>query len=89
MRISNLQPVANPGGGVRAIAVFDLELSAHARLYGLRLMEAADGKRWVYAAQAGSRRSATFSRELSEAITAAAIIELEAATAHDISRRTA
>ncbi|MBB3523099.1 hypothetical protein [Rhizobium sp. BK456] len=90
MRILALKPIADPGGGaMKLVATFDLQLTDTVRLYGLRLLQTPDGRRIVYAAQAGSRRTATFSRELSEAITTAASIELEAATAHDISESAA
>lgn len=73
MQILDIKPVANSGGGkVRLVATFDLQLSEDVRLYGVRLMEAPDGNRVVYAAQAGNRRAATFARPLAEKITAAA-----------------
>tara|TARA_R110002020_G_scaffold53905_8_gene150470 strand:+ start:6145 stop:6417 length:273 start_codon:yes stop_codon:yes gene_type:complete len=72
MMILDLKPVADTGAGLRVIAQFDLQLSDDVRLYGVRLLEAPDGGRIVYAAQAGSRRTATFSRALAEEITEAA-----------------
>lgn len=87
MRILALHPVAKPGGGsVRPIAEFDLELSESVRLYALRLMEAPDGRRIVYGAQAGSRRTATFDPRLAEQITHLASTSYrEATTANDTS----
>lgn len=87
MRVLGLTPVANCGGGsVKLIAEFDLELSSVVRLYALRLMEAPGGRRIVYGAQAGSRRSATFDPRLAEQITEmASTIYDEALTANDIS----
>lgn len=83
MEILNIVPVADSGGGMRTIANFDLQLSDEVRLYGVRLLEAPDGNRVVYAAQAGSRRAATFARSLAEKITAAASQSyLEAITAN-------
>ena len=82
MQILKLEPVTGHGGGMRTVAVFDLQLSHDVRLYGLRLMEAPDGNRVSYAAQAGSRRTATFARPLAERITAAASHALEAVTAN-------
>ena len=82
MKISNLEPAADRGSGMRTLAYFDLELSEEVRLYGLRLLEAPDGNRVTYAAQSGSRRSATFARSLAEKITKLASYELEAVTAH-------
>ena len=82
MRITGLKPAASTGGGMVVVATFDLELSDEVRLYGLRLIEAPDGNRMTYAAQAGSRRSATFARSLAEQITALASESLEAVTAN-------
>jgi len=72
MRVMNMQPVAGSGGGIRLIAQFDVQLTDDIRLHALRLMEAPDGNRFVYAAQCGSRRAATFARSLAEQITEAA-----------------
>ncbi|WP_245428248.1 hypothetical protein [Rhizobium phaseoli] len=70
MHILSMQPVAKPGGGsLKLLATFDLELSEMVRLYGVRLFSAPDGRRIVYAAQAGSRRTATFDPRLAEQIT--------------------
>nr|WP_314095163.1 hypothetical protein [uncultured Shinella sp.] len=79
MRILDLKPaVGNGGGAVKLVANFDLELSPDVRLFGLRLIEAADGRRLVYAANAnGGRRSATFSPTLAAAITKAAASKFE------------
>jgi hypothetical protein len=83
MDVLNIEPVADRGGGgMRILAHFDLQLSDDVRMYGLRLLEAPDGNRITYAPQSGSRRSATFARQLAERITAAASISLEAVTAN-------
>lgn len=82
MKILNLEPAADRGSGMRTLAYFDLELSEEVRLYGLRLLEAPDGNRVTYAAQSGSRRTATFARSLAEKITELASIELKAVTAN-------
>ncbi len=82
MRILNLEPVTGHGGGMRVVAHFDLQLSDDVRLYGLRLMESPEGNRFTYAAQAGSRRTATFARPFAERVTAAASHALEAVTAN-------
>lgn len=89
MKILNLEPVTGHGGGMRAIALFDLQLTDDVRLYGLRLMEAPDGNRFTYAAQAGARRSATFARQFAERVTAAASHALEAVTANGIDLKAA
>ena len=73
MEVLNLEPVASSGGGgMRVLAFFDLQLSDEVRMHELKLLEAPDGRRIVYAAQSGSRRTATFARSLAERITAAA-----------------
>ena len=79
MRISNLQPAANPGGGtVRLVATFDLELDHNLRIFSLRLMETAEGRRLVYAPNGnGGRRLATFSPDLAAQITRAATEKFE------------
>lgn len=84
MRVLSLTPAADPGGGsMKLLAVFDLQLTDTVRLYGLRLLETPDGRRIVYAAQAGSRRTATFDPQLAERIAQlASHTYSEAATAH-------
>ena len=84
MKVHDLIPAAKSGGGaLRLLATFDLELSGQIRLYGLRLLEAPGGKRIVYAAQSGSRRTATFDPLLAERITILASTTYdEATTAH-------
>lgn len=44
MQILELQPIDEPGGGHREIAVFDLQLTPECRLYGLRLLRMRDGR---------------------------------------------
>jgi hypothetical protein len=84
MKILDIKPVADRGGGTRTLALFDLELNSDTRLYGLKLMEAPDGRRIVYAPNGnGGRRLATFSPELAAEITKTATAKLERqATAH-------
>ncbi len=55
-----MEPAAWRGSGssLRLLATFDLEPSNLLRLYGLRLLQAPDGRRIVYAAQSGNRRTA-------------------------------
>lgn len=75
MRILDIKPAANPGGGtIKLVATFDLQLTDDVAIYGMRLCRAPDGRHVSYAPTAlGGRRSATFSRSLAEAITAAAL----------------
>ncbi|WP_421579484.1 hypothetical protein [Shinella sp. M31] len=92
MKILDLKPASGNGGGaVKLMATFDLELSQDVRLFGLRLMEAADSRRLIYAANAnGGRRTATFSPALAQAITLAATQHLKGhETANEQHRRTA
>lgn len=84
MQIQNLEPVADRGGGVKLLALFDLQLTPEVRMHGMKLLQSPDGKCITYAAQSGPRRTATFARSLAERITAAALKSyLEATTAHD------
>lgn len=84
MKILDLDPVVASGnGGLRTIAEFDLELSDTVRLLGLRLLETPDGRRIVYAAQAGSRRTATFDPRLAAQITTMASHIYDGATTAD------
>ena len=63
----------------RCIATVDVELDEHVRLYGLRLLRMPDGKHFIYAPQSGQRRTATFSRPMSERLTALALEAFEVA----------
>jgi len=62
-----------------AVAFVDVELNEHIRLYALRLVRQPDGAYRLYAAQAGTRRTATFSTPMAERLTALAVEALEAA----------
>jgi hypothetical protein len=79
MRVLNLQPVADRGGGaVKLVANFDLHLDETVRMFGLKLMQAPDGRRLVFAPNAnGGRRLATFAPALAAVITKEATLELE------------
>ena len=90
MVVLNVEPVANQGGGgMRVLAFFDLTLNPDVKMYGLRLMEAPDGRRIVYSPNAnGGRRTATFSPAMASAITAAAIAKFEGHETADEQRRT-
>lgn len=78
MKILDIKPLANRGGGtIKLIANFDLELDS-IRIYGLKLMEAPSGRQVVYAPTGnGGRRLATFSPTLAATITKAATSKLE------------
>lgn len=65
-----------------AIAFVDVELNEHIRMYGLRLVQQPDGRHMLYSPQAGTRRTATFSKPMAERLTALAVEAYEAA-AHE------
>lgn len=86
MRILDYKLVDEPSGGHRAIAVFDIELTAECRLYGLRLLRMRDGRLLTFAPQSGHRRVASFATHLAEKITKLAIDQTGALTANDNNR---
>ncbi|KQR77596.1 hypothetical protein [Rhizobium sp. Leaf341] len=81
MKITEIhRTTPQPGKAVRAVAIFDLEVSDDLRMFGLRLMEAPDGRFLIYAPSAnGGRRLATFSPALSCQIADLAATELKGA----------
>lgn len=83
MQILDFKPIDEPAGGHRAVAVFDLELTEEARLYGLRLLKMRDGRLLTFAPQSGHRRVATFAAPLADRITKLATDQLKAVTAND------
>ena len=62
-----------------AIAVVDVELNEHVRLYALRLVRHPDGNHSLYAPQAGTRRTATFSQPMAARLTSLAVEAYQAA----------
>lgn len=64
------------------VAFVDVQFNDDVRLYGLRLIRQPDGRHMIYAPQAGTRRTATFSRPMAEQLTALAVEAYEAAR-HD------
>ncbi|QCL92902.1 hypothetical protein [Agrobacterium tumefaciens] len=83
MQILSMKPIDEPALGHRAIASFDLQLTADCRLYGLRLLRMRDGNILTFAPQSGPRRVATFAAPLAARITKLAIDEYGAMTAND------
>lgn len=81
MKVTDIhRTTPQPGKAVRAVAMFDLEMSDDLRIFGLKLMEAPDGRLLIYAPSAnGGRRLATFSTALSAKIADLAASELERA----------
>ncbi|MBM7045232.1 hypothetical protein [Rhizobium lusitanum] len=61
------------------VAFVDFELNDHIRLYALRLVRQPDGSFYLYAPQAGTRRTATFSPSLAGRLTELAVAAYEAA----------
>lgn len=73
MQILNMRPALSGDGRYRTLAHFDAELDNRIRIYGMRLLEADDGRRLTYAPSSGGRRFATFDPALAAEITAAAL----------------
>lgn len=61
------------------VAFVDVEVNEHLRLYSLRLVRQSDGTYFLYAPQAGQRRTATFSQPMAQRLTALAVASYEAA----------
>lgn len=77
MRILSIVPASDPGDRrFPCVAKFDAEITAEIRMYGLRLLRSPTGKHLSYSPSSGGKRCATFSPNLAEAITAAAIAAL-------------
>lgn len=75
LRIERAPPVHD--AAYKTIATFDIELSPHVRVSGMRLVESVDGTRLSYGPNAGSKRCVTFSKEAAAQITEIAVLELE------------
>ena len=78
MQVLYVHPVKKDDGD-QCLAFVDVELNEHVRLYGLRLLRKPDGAHYLFAPQAGHRRTATFSRPMAERLTALALEAYEAA----------
>ena len=77
MQILNLAGTDDNRPGVRESARFDLQITADCRIYGVRLMEAPDGHRFVYGPAARGQRAATFSTDFAIELTREAITAYE------------
>lgn len=64
--------------GNTCLASVDIELNEHVRLYALRLLRMSDGSHFLFAPQAGKRRTATFSVAMSKHLTSLAVAAYEA-----------
>lgn len=89
MQIIDFKTIDEPSGSHQAVGVFDLELTAECRLYGLRLLRMRDGRLLTFAPQSGHRRVASFATPLAEKITKLAVDQLRAMTADDQSAKAA
>lgn len=78
MRVLYAHPTRGRGEK-ECVGFVDIEIDANLRMYGLRIVRQADGRHLVYSPQAGHRRTATFSKQMAEQITALALEALEAA----------
>lgn len=84
MRILDLEPVANPGGGpFRTEAIFCVELSPHIRVSGMRLVKAPDGRYLAYGPNGGGKRCVSFSKEAAAQIAALALRVFEDSKSHE------
>jgi len=72
LQILEIRPAPPGDGRYRTLAHFDAELTDSIRIYGMRLLEADNGRRLTYAPSSGGRRFATFAPALIAEITAAA-----------------
>ncbi|TIT18557.1 MAG: hypothetical protein E5W70_28835 [Mesorhizobium sp.] len=81
MKILSIRP--EPPGLGNIIARFDVALTDELRLFGLRLTERTAGGYAVYAPNAMGRRCATFSPNLVEEISRAALAALKELRPHD------
>ncbi|MGA1803654.1 hypothetical protein [Rhizobium sp. HT1-10] len=79
MRILGIKRAVRDGRSrMRLIATFDFELSEQVRIFGMKLMEAPDGRRFSYAPNAnGGSRTATFDPALAQEITELATLKME------------
>jgi hypothetical protein len=89
MQILAIRPDRGARGKTRTLALFDIAINEHCRLYNLRLIEAPDGRRLCYAPNAHGTRTATFTPELASAITAAASAALNGSSNAHADRRAA
>ncbi|WP_165219527.1 hypothetical protein [Affinirhizobium pseudoryzae] len=80
MKIINVRP----GGRPKDLAVFDIEIGPHLRLYNLTLRKSPDGRLRTLAPNAAGKHSASFHPELAEQITRAAVAAMGGFAANEI-----
>ena len=78
MKVLYAHPTGETGSR-DCIAFVDVQFNDNLRMYGLRLIRQPDGRHMIYAPQAGTRRTATFSKSTAEELTALSVAAYEAA----------
>ncbi|WP_413709371.1 hypothetical protein [Rhizobium sp. Rhizsp82] len=80
-----------PSVGGRDVAMFDIEIGPHLRLFNLILRESSDGRLRTYSPRAFGKHAASFHPELAQQMTDAAIAALKehAANGNSSCRRAA
>lgn len=79
MKILDVRPPGRP----KDLAVFDIEMGPHLRLYNLTLRRSPDGRLRTIAPNAAGKHSASFHPELAEQITRAAVAAMGGHAAND------
>lgn len=79
MKIIDVRPPGRP----KDLAVFDIEIGPHLRLYNLTLRKSPDGRLRTLAPNAAGKHSATFHPDLAEQITRAAAAAIGGLAAND------
>lgn len=80
MEITDVRPTGRP----KDIAVFDVQIGPHLRLYNLTLRRTPDGRLRTLAPNAAGKHSASFHPELAEKITLAAAAAIGGYAANEI-----
>ncbi|WP_026619123.1 hypothetical protein M728_000785 [Ensifer sp. WSM1721] len=79
MEILSIRPVAGP----KDVALYDVEITPHLRLFNVLLRKSPDGRLRSFAPKAFGKHSASFHPELAEQMTQAAIAALGSKAAYD------
>lgn len=85
MEVLNLRPPYRP----QDVAVFDLQIGEHLRIYNLTLRRLPNDRHRVLAPNAWGKHSASFHPALAEQITAAAVAAMGGFVAYDGNRTAA
>ncbi|MGV8939812.1 MAG: hypothetical protein ACOH2J_22065 [Allorhizobium sp.] len=78
MRIIDVRPASRPAD----LAIFDVEIGPHLRLFNIALRRTPDGRHRILAPNAWGKHSASFHPELAEQITQAAVAALGGSVAN-------